>query len=74
MSRPIALIFLCLTIGGCAWVRPVPTRLPFPSPPAISFHRGSEDDICLSEEEAAKLGRWLDQVRAFRHAWERLAR
>ena len=65
----IVLVFLVLV--GCVNVQVVPTALPLPEAPELTF-KSCPPDICLSEQDANKLDKYLRQLNAFREAWERL--
>lgn len=65
----IVLSFLALV--GCVSVSIIPTELPLPIMPELQFV-SSGGTICLSEADANKLSKFLDQLNAFRAAWERL--
>ena len=65
----IVLIFLALT--GCVSVNVVPTELPLPIRPTMTFTAGV-NQVCLSEPDANKLLHYFQQLDAFQAAWERL--
>ena len=65
----IVLSFLVLV--GCVSVNVVPTALPLPAAPELTF-TAETGLICLSEGDANQLRKYFDQLNAFRAAWERL--
>ena len=69
--RSLLLGIILLSLVGCVSVNVIPTDLPLPIMPEIQFVP-SGDTICLSEPDANKLSRYLQQLDAFRQAWERL--
>ncbi|HSE02883.1 MAG TPA: hypothetical protein VLK35_01920, partial [Methylomirabilota bacterium] len=71
-SRSLVLAGGLLLLVACARWRPEPATLPFPTPPAITFARCDTDKICLTEADAERLAKWMDQLRAFEAARARL--
>ena len=65
------IVLSVLVLVGCVSVNVVPTALPLPEAPEILFVP-SDGLVCLSESEANSLGKYFDQLNAFRAAWERL--
>lgn len=65
------LLLAVLLLAGCISVNVVPTALPLPEAPELTFI-SQTGQICLSEADANKLNKFLQQLDAFRHAWERL--
>lgn len=72
----IILAVLLLLLGGCAWFnrfRPEPVALPFPETPKLHFTCPAGSGQCwLSQDDANKLAKYLDELRAFQRARERL--
>lgn len=66
-------ISLALSLTACASFRPLPTDLPFPHQPTL-FWTLKEQSVCLSESDANKYRRWVDELSAFDHAWKRLGK
>ena len=66
-----SVLLASLLLVGCVSVNVIPTELPLPVMPEIQF-MSSEGTICLSEADANKLSKYLQQLDAFRAAWERL--
>ena len=70
-GKSLLLGIILVGLAGCISVNVIPTELPLPVMPEIQFV-SSEGTICLSEADADKLRKFLDQLNAFRAAWERL--
>ena len=70
-SRALAAVLL-LGLVGCARWRSEPAELPFPDPPAVHFFLCGADHVCLSQADADRLAKWMDKLRAFQAARERL--
>ena len=70
-GKSLLLGIILLSLVGCVSVNVIPTDLPLPIMPEIQFV-SSEGTICLSEADANKLSKYLQQLEAFRSAWERL--
>ena len=66
-----SMLLTSLLLGGCVSLSIIPTELPLPVMPEIQFVP-SGDTICLSTTDANKLSKYLQQLEAFRAAWERL--
>lgn len=75
MRRHVAWMLLAslllVSLAGCVSVNVVPTALPLPEAPDLTF-LSQTGQICLSEADANQLGKYLDSINAFRQAWERL--
>lgn len=69
--RPLAAIALLLALTGCARFHPEPALDP-PPWPKTKFVLDSESRFCLDQENMQGLSRWLDKLRAFFAARERL--
>ena len=65
------MLLASLLLGACVSVNVVPTALPLPEAPELTF-ASQGGQVCLSESDANKLGKYLDSLNAFRSAWERL--
>ena len=65
------IVLVAILMMACVSVNVIPTALPLPEAPALTF-KSCPPDICLSEPDANNLRKYLDQLNAFRHAWERL--
>ncbi len=65
------LLLLLLLLTGCAHFRPEPALDP-PPWPKVKFVLDSESRFCLDQENMQGLGKWLDKLRAFFAARERL--
>ena len=70
MSHIIVLL-VGLLLAGCVNVQVIPTSLPLPEQPELTF-KSCPPDICLSEEDANKLDKYFQKLDAFRDAWQRL--
>ena len=70
-GKSLLLGIILVGLAGCVSVNIIPTELPLPILPEIQFV-SSGDTICLSEADANKLSKYLQQLEAFRAAWERL--
>ena len=66
-----SLLLASLLLGACVSVNVIPTALPLPEFPELTF-KSCPPDICLSEQDANRLNKYLQQMEAFRSAWERL--
>lgn len=71
MKHVARVLLAGLLLAGCVSVNVIPTALPLPEAPELTFI-SQTGQICLSEADANKLGKYLDQLNAFRHSWERL--
>ena len=71
VARILLTGILLVGLASCVSVRVIPTELPLPIIPDVQFV-SREGTICLSEPDANKLLRYLQQLDAFRKAWERL--
>ena len=58
-------------LAGCFSIAVVPSELPLPVAPEMQF-MSHEGTICLSDQDADKLRKYLDQLNAYRYAQERL--
>ena len=67
----ILVVLIGMLLTSCISLNVVPTALPLPEAPELTFI-SQTGQICLSEEDANKLNRYLQQLNAFRAAWERL--
>ena len=68
-----------LFLSGCARFRPEPLYIKFPEPPHLTFQLCWSDTegaamVCLPQADGAALAKWMDKVRAFEAARERLQR
>lgn len=64
-----------LALSACATGIREPVGLPFPeSPPLAWTVSRTGESVCLSVEDGGRLLKFMDQINAFRHAWERLRR
>ena len=70
-GKSLLLGIILLGLAGCVSVNVIPTALPLPEAPEVTFI-SQTGQICLSEADANKLGKYLDSINAFRSAWERL--
>ena len=70
-GKSLLLGIILLGLAGCVSVNVIPTALPLPEAPELTFISQTEQ-ICLSEADANKLSKYLQQLEAFRAAWERL--
>jgi hypothetical protein len=75
----VLLVGVLLVASACTWFRPEPLYIKFPVPPHITYELCDvvgrpEPELCLSQSEAAALSKWMDKVRAFEAARERLTR
>ena len=70
-GKSLLLGIILLGLAGCVSVNVVPTALPLPEAPELTFI-SQTGQICLSEGDANKLRKYFDQLNAFRVAWERL--
>jgi len=64
---------LGLVLAGCAGVT-APAHLPFPDGPQLHGRTGTGGDadfLCFPREDAVALGKWMDKLEAFKHAYER---
>lgn len=68
----LSLGVLVLFFVGCAATLPAPTSLPFPSRPELTWYQGPDGGLCLSPDDADRLLKFDDRLRAFEHAWQRL--
>ena len=66
-----SMLLASLLLGGCISLQIIPTSLPLPEAPELMFLSQTEQ-ICLSEADANKLGKYLDSLNAFRAVWNRL--
>lgn len=64
-----ALSLAGLLLGGCVHV--VNDALPMPARPALTFFLCAPH-VCLTEADADRLAKWLDQLNAFAAARERV--
>ena len=69
--RPLAAVALLLALSGCARFHPAPA-LDFPPWPHTKFALDAESRFCLDQENMQALSKWLDKLRAFQAARERL--
>ncbi len=60
-----------LLLGGCTTVAYEPP-LPFPEKPAWRFFLCDTDKVCLTQQDANALNKWLDKIEAFRAGRSRL--
>lgn len=79
LRRVAAVVLVGLVLAGCARFRPEPLHIQFPVPPKLVWAQCQPDEdgtprLCLSERDAAALAKWIDRVRAFEAARERLLR
>ena len=76
--RTFCVLMIALTLaGGCAMIHPEPQHLVFPEVPEIKFHVCGNADrtivmICMSEPDASALAKWMEKVKAFEEARNRL--
>ena len=70
-ARMLLTGILLVSLASCVSVQVIPTELPLPIMPEMQFV-SREGTICLSEPDANKLLRYLQQLDVFRKAWERL--
>ena len=63
-------LLLALLLTGCTFVRIVPHGLPIPEAPPMEFT--ASGPVCLSEQDANGLHKYLLKLEAFREAWGRL--
>ena len=66
-----SMLLASLLLGACVSVNVIPTALPLPEAPELMFI-SQTGQICLSEADANKLGKYLDSLNAFRAVWNRL--
>ena len=67
----ILVVLIGMLLTSCISLNVVPTALPLPEAPELTF-KSCPPDICLSEQDANRLNKYLQQMEAFRSAWERL--
>ena len=69
-------IILACWLAGCARFGGEPRYLEFPDEPHITWALCDpvQDTVrvCISQADAQKLAKWIDKLRAFEHARERL--
>lgn len=65
----LGVVFAAL-VAGCTFVRIVPHGLPIPEAPPLEFVTAGP--VCLNEQDANALHRYLLKLEAFREAWDRL--
>lgn len=75
----LAAVAVAAVLTGCARFRPEPLYIAFPEVPRIEYRLCDVDGepaplVCLSQRDGAALSKWLDKVRAFDHARQRLQR
>lgn len=66
----ILMAFLCTLLAGCVTVAYEPA-LPMPERPKLHFFL-CEPNVCLSQEDADKLAKYLDKLNAFDAARQRM--
>ena len=74
-SRRLAVLLAVLLLSGCAWFarwKPEPAALPFPPIPAVQWSLCQPGMFCLQSADADKLDKFMDQLRAFQAARQRL--
>ena len=70
ISLFVAWFLLMVFFVGCTFVRIVPHGLPIPEAPPLEFVAAGP--VCLNEQDANALHRYLLKLEAFREAWDRL--
>lgn len=77
MYRAVPLLVILL--AGCASWRREPALLEFPQPPHVEFFlcripKEHISMVCLSQDDASALVKWMDKLDAFEAARQRLLR
>lgn len=76
MRRSLSALLLSLILaGGCAWFarwKPEPATLPFPPLPALRWSLCQPGMFCLPSADADALDKFMDQIKAFQAARQRL--
>lgn len=67
------LLLLTIFLAGCVSAIVI-KGLTFPPFPVLHFVSGSANSVCLPAQDAVEFDKWIDKLRAFKAAYERVGK